>query len=1429
MAFKKHSFEFYKKVFGVFLAVFVLSVFFGGAAFAAQGGTGSGAPGGNCPKEGEPGYDTRTCYSGGGWAYYTFNDGVTTDVSVGGTTVSSVCAEYGGFYFFHWRHTTVNGRTNTNTLYGAKGASGIGDTSTAVKGVESSAYNSSQVTVQGYGYSKAQIETAYGEYLRNARPEDYAISWEAFISSSNTWFCYGEKREPVLTNTTGYVTPSVWPENTASYDTTDADGNRYYTFSSTGYKTLYSQFKISRTDYSAPNPAVMAYKTMEPHETTWTNETAQVSQATYGAQVRGIDSTTISVDWDDSYTRYCAYALVGNSNYSDGVWQSYTWQTSSSSDCIYVRGPRSIYATFDGSIAISPDSSLSGNIVVNSTSNTLEGSGLKTRYYFDTTYKVTRTNDTPEFASSDFAYGTWITWPTSGTNNTGNLSKDQYAQINTYGPVNYYIDVPIGGTSNPFCFRLIYDQNVKYHGTTLADGGRDFSGKRETCITISNPGRSYNTTFSGTTRGWLNAHDRLELSSCDGEEHCLDGRINNTTRNADGSFSDAYPASDRYTATFIHTLQRTDANNPTFTLPTDTGTLWEVQAKVDNGSYSVVTSGSYNNPAFTNTVGTNVEVYNQANVLAAILNSGNKGKYATYCQRLHYYNTVSYQTASDASNLSSYQVVRNTPTGEVYTTPVCVTIKNPSWEEKDTPDWGTPSSEQQNEKTARTHNINVTGETTGISFRNDSAVNVGGENWVAKKVDVLAYFDHSLTRRDSGFDESDATTFYPTRGTMYSSFANASGSPFTVSTNFHGRESILGRADELDISPLPNRRTPVNPYGLNNFFYATEKNSNVHWDSSMNTGRTYTPFNVSASRDLYTLRAGGSTRVCQTTYNTRTAWQVRYKDVLRREVYYDESGNLISGMTTEWTYDRTELVSSRAEEVEPVAYISSPKCLNIRRDWNFEVVSAEPNNVENIHSSAQSISSTFTIGVQRDSGYNDGIYREFITDVDSEIYTIAFVVHEGANDAANHDNLVQATAGGIYNAISSPADFCNFYAGYGILDVNLVGGAQACRIIIPGSGNEKVRGHNSTTASDGVWTLDSYNDVTFTTGDIPVPTIPVGDKFCLAVGIRTRSSTSNQSFISRSTCTNLSKRPAFHVWGGNVETAGGIKTSLTQIQDETGTRKSYGSWGDLAIIANKPVTRMSSGDAIVEHFADANLYIPCSVSPLTIANKQCETTMTSKTGEAAVSGASSIIDKIIARYSKGNTTYEGGAATAITIDDAFFANPDVFAKLSISDSDRIEGVEPLVIYAHGNVTIATNIKLNPNMRYSGVHVPQVIIVAEGNVNIAENVDRVDAWILARGSLDTCTTASGENIQLSSKVCSTALRLNGPVIASKINLKRTFGADLYEDLRLGTGEGNLKAPAELINFSPAAYLFGVNESQKSGQPRVTYLRELAPRY
>ena len=171
----------------------------------------------------------------------------------------------------------------------------------------------------------------------------------------------------------------------------------------------------------------------------------------------------------------------------------------------------------------------------------------------------------------------------------------------------------------------------------------------------------------------------------------------------------------------------------------------------------------------------------------------------------------------------------------------------------------------------------------------------------------------------------------------------------------------------------------------------------------------------------------------------------------------------------------------------------------------------------------------------------------------------------------------------------------------------------------------------------------------------------------------------------------------------------------------------------------------------------------------------------------------------------------------------------MFAKLSISDSDRIEGVEPLVIYAHGNVTIATNIKLNPNMRDSGVHVPQVIIVAEGNVNIAENVDRVDAWILARGSLDTCTTASGENIQLSSKVCSTALRLNGPVIASKINLKRTFGADLYEDLRLGTGEGNLKAPAELINFSPAAYLFGVNESQKSGQPRVTYLRELAPRY
>ncbi|MBQ3475916.1 hypothetical protein IJH26_00160, partial [Candidatus Saccharibacteria bacterium] len=70
-----------------------------------------------------------------------------------------------------------------------------------------------------------------------------------------------------------------------------------------------------------------------------------------------------------------------------------------------------------------------------------------------------------------------------------------------------------------------------------------------------------------------------------------------------------------------------------------------------------------------------------------------------------------------------------------------------------------------------------------------------------------------------------------------------------------------------------------------------------------------------------------------------------------------------------------------------------------------------------------------------------------------------------------------------------------------------------------------------------------------------------------------------------------------------------------------------------------------------------------------------------------------------------------------------------------------------------------------------------------------------------------------------------LRINGAIIAKRLIANRTYGA--------GTG-ANSGDPAEIINFDPSLYLWGMKSSDetslnKSNNIDTVYIRELAPRY
>lgn len=91
----------------------------------------------------------------------------------------------------------------------------------------------------------------------------------------------------------------------------------------------------------------------------------------------------------------------------------------------------------------------------------------------------------------------------------------------------------------------------------------------------------------------------------------------------------------------------------------------------------------------------------------------------------------------------------------------------------------------------------------------------------------------------------------------------------------------------------------------------------------------------------------------------------------------------------------------------------------------------------------------------------------------------------------------------------------------------------------------------------------------------------------------------------------------------------------------------------------------------------------------------------------------------------------------------------------------------------GNITINGNITMDQAARPLR-EMPQIILIADGDITINANVTRVDAWLIAKGNISTCQRAPAK-----ASDCNQQLVITGPVAASKLNLYRTYGADLTE--------------------------------------------------
>lgn len=355
-------------------------------------------------------------------------------------------------------------------------------------------------------------------------------------------------------------------------------------------------------------------------------------------------------------------------------------------------------------------------------------------------------------------------------------------------------------------------------------------------------------------------------------------------------------------------------------------------------------------------------------------------------------------------------------------------------------------------------------------------------------------------------------------------------------------------------------------------------------------------------------------------------------------------------------------------------------------------------------------------------------------------------------------------------------------------------------------------------------------------GSQTIPAQPIGTRICWGLSVRPYNQAVSDETWRYSTpyCVTISKKPVMQVRGGDLIVGRGVASPgsaiITSYKDRNGTY--YGSWAEYGIIPSGLISGMASGAGYAGGVSNSPL---CGVSNLSFVNR---------TG----SGSSpSCQDTQVGRYSLASTTPAVASRFPVNSSTPRLTTTDITslpasnmvytapggsgssAAFTISASRRVGQGRPgewYVIHApNANVTITSDIRYATSTYTSFSQIPQVVIIAR-NIIIADNVQNVDAWLIATGTgtqgrINTCGAGGvTESTQPTGSQCTNKLVVNGPVIANRLILRRTYGAGP------GGGSGD---PAEIFNLRPDAYMWATATQSDASKVQTVQIKELPPRY
>ena len=269
-------------------------------------------------------------------------------------------------------------------------------------------------------------------------------------------------------------------------------------------------------------------------------------------------------------------------------------------------------------------------------------------------------------------------------------------------------------------------------------------------------------------------------------------------------------------------------------------------------------------------------------------------------------------------------------------------------------------------------------------------------------------------------------------------------------------------------------------------------------------------------------------------------------------------------------------------------------------------------------------------------------------------------------------------------------------------------------------------------------------------------------------------------------CIRVVKKPKVQFWGNGVFSRAGIRTSLSSTKEGV-----LGSWVEYEAITGGTIRNFRTESSQ-------------STRRLAIENY----TSTGNFGQGAPS-IDSVISSISSKFPRANLD---NTTTRVAV----YNNNNTTIN-GLTANRRTE-----VIYGN-NLRISGDIVNSDRTVNSDNDFRQIIIIANGNITIDPGVRTVDAWLIARGTINTCAVGGNQNERdVTVGNCNEQLRIRGGTLSNRLGLWRTHGSD-------GRTASSLSEPAEIINQSADTYLWSQTQSGGEGKIVTTYTKELPVRY